>query len=223
MAQAWRSCRRRGRLPFSRAGACRSAGRWRHAASRHSILLVGRHARSAPRRDLLLGVPGSCLCGFLPARSRFDPPPQGLVRASAGGPSDLPACTRIVHSACGNLHDPAHCQCWQFDAKPSEAGFCDMAFKAHCEPHGPRLWMIRRLGPPGLARAVGSAAAPSAVRQAPVKKAKGKGGRPRQGRPWEAEDPPVSRRTWERRRKKAAEANKPKGRSPRGVGSEGTG
>ena len=217
MAQAWRSCRRRGRLPFSRAGACRSAGRWRHAASRHSILLVGRHARSAPRRDLLLGVPGSCLCGFLPARSRFDPPPQGLVRASAGGPSDLPACTRIVHSACGNLHDPAHCQCWQFDAKPSEAGFCDMAFKAHCEPHGPRLWMIRPLGLPRLARAFGSAAAPApAVRQAPAKKPKGKGGRPRTiGEPWLAEG--VSRRTWERRRKA-----KPKGRSLRGSASERT-
>jgi hypothetical protein len=66
-----------------------------------------------------------------------------------------------------------------------------MGFKAH-ETHGPRLGMIRPPGPSRLARALGSAAAP-------------KGGRPREieSRPWEAEDPPVSRRTWERR--KAAE------------------
>ena len=73
-------------------------------------------------------------------------------------------------------------------------------FKAH-ESHGPRLGMIRPLGAPRLARAVGSAAAPApAVRQAPAKEPKGKGGRPRTiGEPWLAEG--VSRRTWERRRK----------------------
>jgi hypothetical protein len=77
-----------------------------------------------------------------------------------------------------------------------------MGFKAH-ETHGPRRGMIRPLGPSRLARALGFAAAPApAVRQPPAKKPKGKGGRPREiaGRPWELEDPPVSRRTRERRK-----------------------
>jgi hypothetical protein len=75
-----------------------------------------------------------------------------------------------------------------------------MGFKAH-ETHGPRLGMIKALGPSWPARAVGSAVAPApAVRQPP---AKGKGGRPREieGEPWVAAG--VSRRTWERRRQAA--------------------
>jgi hypothetical protein len=74
-------------------------------------------------------------------------------------------------------------------------------FRAHGEIYGPRLGRVRPLGPPGLMRAAGSAAAP-AVRQPPAKKPKGQAGRPRvEGkRPWEAEG--ISRRTWERRRKK---------------------
>ena len=80
-------------------------------------------------------------------------------------------------------------------------------FKAHGDTLGPRLEMIRPLGPSGLARAFGSAAAPApAVRAASAKKPKGAGGRRRgiEGEPWV--EAGVTRRTWERRRRKAARA-----------------
>jgi hypothetical protein len=91
-----------------------------------------------------------------------------------------------------------------------------MGFKAH------DLGRLQAPGGSGLFRRLAADARPAAAVEAPGAKGgaandgRNKGGRPREieGKPWEAEDPPVSRRTWERRQR-AKEAKKPKGRSPR--------
>jgi hypothetical protein len=105
------------------------------------------------------------------------PPPR--PEPAPGAPAGL-GSPNLLHMK------QTYCKYWLFDAKLA-AGFCDVSrgFKVHD-------WKG------GLARRIAPDARPVAAVEAP----RGKGGRPREieGRPWEAEG--LSRRTWERRRKK---------------------